>query len=95
MVEQMESEGILFDWYIHVTTVNTVPNCNISIDLGRNKLRKSTHACHSLGLCEPKDEMLSDVGLDWIEVLNLAFIDEDPNDSEPHIEVTHHFSSRH
>jgi len=75
VVKQMEPEGILFDWYIHVTTVNTVPNCDISIDLSRNKLGKSTHTCHSLSLGEPEDKMLSDVGLNWIEVLNLSFID--------------------
>ena len=95
VVEQMESEGIFFDWYINVTTVNTVPNCDISIDLSRNKLGKSTHTCHGLSLGEPKDEMLSNVRLDGIEVFNFSFIDQDPNDSEPHVEVTHNFSSGH
>jgi hypothetical protein len=74
VIKQMESEGILFYRYIHVTAVNTVPNRNISIDLGRYKLRKSTHTCHGFGICEPVDEMLGDVGFDGIEILNFSLI---------------------
>ncbi len=78
---------------VNESTVDTEPNCNISADLGGNKLRKATHAGHSLWSGQPVDQMLSEVRLDGLQVLYFIFINKDPYNRKVHVKVTHHFSS--
>lgn len=39
-------------------------------------------------------EVLSHIGLDRLEELDLILVDQDPDDSEIHVEVAHHLSFR-
>lgn len=63
-VVEMESEGVFSSWIVEISTVNTIPQSNISIDLGRTELRQSAHAGHSFASSESVDQIFSQVGFD-------------------------------
>lgn len=71
-IEEMEAESVLIRWLVEISTVQAIPKSNVCIDLGGHELRQSAHTRHSLGRSKAEDQVLSDVSLDWVEILDLA-----------------------
>jgi hypothetical protein len=90
-VVKMEAEGVLLDG-VEESTVDAVPQRNIRVDRSCAELLQSTHAGHGFGVFKPEQQMLSRVGLDLLQVLNLVLVDENPDDSEVKVQVAHHLS---
>ena len=91
-VVEVEAEGVLFGRAVEVAAVHAVPQRNIGVYRSCAELRQPAHAGHGLGVFESEDQMLSHVGLYWLQVLDLVLVDENPDDSEVKIQVSHHLS---
>lgn len=93
-IEEMETQSVLLSWLVHETTVHAVPDCDVGADLGGDELGKSAHAGHGLRVGQSVDEVLSDVGLDGLQELDLVLVDQDPDDSEVKVQVSHDLATR-
>ena len=91
----MEPECVLVCWVIEVTTIDAVPQSDIGVHLGGDKLRQPTHGSHGLRALQPEQQMFLKIGLDWLQELNLILVHNDPDDSHVHVQIAHHLPASH
>lgn len=92
-IEEVEAQSVLVGWLAHESAVDAVPDSDVGADLGGDKLGKTAHAGHGLRVYQSVNEVLCEVGLDWLQELDLVLVDQGPNDSEVKVQVSHNLST--